>query len=123
MRTYGRVYSQPPTEFSEGVYKWVEISTEANGSNDYVYLTTLIQCLKLQTGESPFYANYGIPAQRSIMQQIAPDFDVMKTQAQFAQYFASLIIVRVPGGPGTPPTYRVNVVLNNGTKVVLEIGT
>ena len=123
MRTYGRVYSEPPSDFSPGVYTWVVVETEANGSNDYVWLTTLIQCLKLQTNESPFYANYGIPAQRSIIQQIAPDFDVMKTQAQFAQYFASLIIVRVPGGPGTPPTYRVSVVLNNGTKIMTEIGT
>jgi hypothetical protein len=124
MRTYGRVYpfgtnaGNPPQP-----YKWVVIETEANGSNDYVRLTTLIQCLKLQTNESPFYANYGIPAQRSIIQQIAPDFDVMKTQAQFAQYFASLIIVRRPGGAGTPPTYTVNALLNNGTKVVTEVGT
>lgn len=123
MRTYGRVYSVPPSELTDGVYKWVVIETEANGSNDYVWLTTLIQCLKLQTNESPFYANYGIPAQRSIIQQIAPDFDVMKTQAQFAQYFASLIIVRRPGGPGTPPTYNVNVVFNNGTKVMTVVGT
>lgn len=123
MRTYGRVYSEPPTDFSDGVYTWVEVSTEANGSNDYVWLTTLIQCLKLQTNESPFYANYGIPSQRSIMQQIAPDFDVMKTQSQFASYFASLVISRVPGPPGGAPTYNVNVVLNNGTKVIMQVGT
>lgn len=125
MRTYGRVYSVPPSDESPGVYTWVDVETEANGSNDYVWLTTLIQCLKLQTNESPFYANYGLPAQRSIMQQIAPDFDVAKTQSQFAQYFASLIIYRKPGSGvlGSPPTYVVNAVLNNGTKVVTEIGT
>lgn len=123
MRTYGRVYSVPPSAFSDGVYTWVEVSTAANGSNDYVWLTTLIQCLKLQTNESPFYANYGIPAQRSVMQQIAPDFDVMKTQAQFAPYFASLIVARQPGAPGSPPTYVVNVVLNDGTKLMIPVAT
>jgi hypothetical protein len=123
VRTYGRVYSVPPSDVSPGVYGWVVVETEPNGSNDYVYLTTLIQCLKLQTNESPFYANYGIPAQRSIMQQIAPDFDVMKTQAQFAPYFASLIISRRPGSAGSPPTYLVNVMLNNGTKIATEVGT
>jgi hypothetical protein len=121
MRTYGRVYPFN-TNAGEPPYKWVVVETAPNGDNSYVWLTTLIQCLKLQTNESPFYANYGIPAQRSIMQQIAPDFDVMKTQSQFAQYFASLIIVRVPGNSGDPPTYNVNVVFNNGTKIMMEVG-
>lgn len=123
MRTFGRVYSVPPSDVSPGVYKWVVVETESNGSNDYVWLTTLIQCLKLQTNESPFYANYGLPAQRSIIQQIAPDFDVMKTQSQFSQYFASLIIARQLSSFGEPPTYNVNVVLNNGTKIMTQVGT
>ena len=44
MRTYGRN--------SEG--KWVLVETDENGFNDSVYLTTLIQNLKLAPQESPF---------------------------------------------------------------------
>lgn len=125
MRTFGRVYSVPPSDTSPGVYTWEEVSTDSGGSNDYVYLTTLAQCLQLQTNESPFYANYGIPSRQSVMQQIMPDFDVAKTQAQFAPFFASLIIAKLP--PASPvddaPVYNVNVVLNNGTKVMFRVGT
>ena len=35
MRTYGRNYNP------DGTYTWVEVSTDANGYNDDVYLTTL----------------------------------------------------------------------------------
>ena len=55
MRTYGRVYAE------DGSYTWVEVSTDANGFDDMVMLTTLAQVLKLNLGESPFYANFGIP--------------------------------------------------------------
>ena len=84
MRTWGRI---------NGV--WTEVSTDANGNNDLVWLTTLIQVLKLNLNESPFFGNYGLPAHQSVVQQVAPDFYVAQTQQQFAQYFASLIIARV----------------------------
>lgn len=113
MRTYGRVYD----EF--GGYKWVEVDTLPNGNNDRVWLTTLIQCLKLNLGESPFFANYGIPAHPAIIQQIFPDFYVSRTQQQFAPYFASLIITKVPNTE--EPTYNVNAVLNDGTKINMDI--
>jgi hypothetical protein len=45
----------------------VEVTTDANGYNDAVYLTTLSQVLKLNLGESPFYANYGIPQYQSVL--------------------------------------------------------
>ena len=116
MRTWGRVYDNGG---SSGPYRWVEVATDpTTGSDDYVWLTTLIQCLKLFAGESPFYANYGIAAGRSVLQQVQPDFDVAKTQSQFASRFASLIVSKVPL---PTPTYNVNVVLNNGTKHVLQV--
>lgn len=108
MRTYGR------TTNPDGSKKWVEITTDANGFNDAVYLTTLCQVLKLNLGESPFYANYGIPFKPTIVQQVQPDYYVAKTQQQFAQYFASLIIAKV----GTnPPTYNVSVTTHQGVKI------
>ena len=109
MRTYGRV---------AGV--WTEVDTDANGNSEYVLITTLIQVLKLNLGESPFYANYGIPAQQSVIQQIFPDFYVNVTQQQFAGFFASLSISKVPS---TTPTYNVNLTTTQGTKFQAEIAT
>ena len=86
MRTYGRVKN------SDGSLTWVEVQTDANGHDDYVWLTTLIQCLKLNIGESPFYASYGIPARQSVLQQIFPDFYVTQAQIQFSPYFSSLVV-------------------------------
>ena len=115
MRTYGRVTDE------RGKTTWVEVTTDASGANDYVWVTTLIQCLKLNLGESPFYANYGIPAHPSIVQQIYPDFYVAMTQQQFSGYFASLVVAKV-NGVGKP-FYRINVTTNQGVKVAADIPT
>lgn len=112
MRTYGRVYNE------DGTYQWVEVSTDANGFNDAVWLTTLVQCLKLNLNESPFWANYGIPAQPSIVQQIFPDFYVYLMQTRFAGYFANLIISKLDS---PTPTYRVNATLQSGAKAVVDV--
>ena len=85
MRTYGRL---------NGV--WTEVDSDPNGNSEYVLITTLIQCLKLNLGESPFYANYGLPAQQAVQTQIPPDFYIARTQGQFSQYFASLIVAKSP---------------------------
>jgi hypothetical protein len=107
VRTYGRV---------DGV--WTEVSTDDNGSNDYVWVTTLIQNLLLFLGESPFYANAGIPSQQAVIQQVFPDFYVTRTQQQFADNFASLLISKrdLP-----TPTYDVNITTHQGTKVAASI--
>jgi hypothetical protein len=108
MRIYGRQWSGPG---QTGTYKWVVIETAPNGDNTQVYLTWLCQCLLLNLGESPFYANWGIPAPQSVIQQIAPDTYVSLMQQRFAQFFASLIITRQSGNP---PTYKVNVTTIQG---------
>lgn len=112
MRTYGRVTNR------DGTKTWVVVQTDADGNDDYVYLTTLCQCLLLNLGESPFYANYGIPAKPAVVQQVQPDYYVARTQQQFAQYFANLVIAKVTA---PVPTYKVNVTLNQGTKVSLSV--
>lgn len=114
MRTYGRIYDEL------GRPTWVEVDTDANGYNDLVYLVTLAQCLYGQPNESPFFANYGIPAQESVLTQVYPDFYVARTQQQFAPQFASLLIARLPPTPATLkdpliPTYRVSVVTHSGS--------
>ncbi len=112
MRTYGRIFH------GDGTWTWTEVDTDAQGYDDYVWITTLVQVLKLSPGESPFYANYGIPAQRALVQQVFPDYYVALTQAQFAPFFASLIISKVPA---PDPTYNVNLTTNQGVKMALNI--
>lgn len=112
MRTYGRVYHE------DGSYTWTKVETDSSGFNDYVWATTLIQVLLLNLGESPFYANYGIPAHQSVVQQIFPDLYVSLTQQYFAPRFASLIITK---DKNPEPTYRVNITTNAGVKVAVSI--
>jgi len=89
---------------------WVEIT-----ETSYIWLATLIQTLRLTQGESPVYGNYGIPGQNSVMNQIAPDVALNRTQSQFAPYFASLTILRQQNA--TQPNYNVKAVFQNGTTI------
>lgn len=115
MRTYGRINQ---VDGKGGI--WVEVDTDANGFDDAVWLTTMIQCLKLNLGESPFYANYGLPAHPAVVQQVFPDYYVALTQKQFAPHFASLIIAKQPG---RTPTYQVNITTQQGSKVIMTVAT
>lgn len=113
MRTYGR------TQNSDGTWgPWQVVETDAAGRDDIVWVTTLCQTLKLFLNESPFYANYGIPSKTAIVQQVAPDYYVARTQQQFAQYFAALIVAKVPGAT---PTYNVNVTTHQGVKLNVNV--
>ena len=114
LRVYGR------TTNPDGTKKWVVVETNQQGYNDAVYITALIQCLKLNINESPFWANYGIPAKSSIVQQVWPDFAVSLMQQRYASYFASLTIVRQPT---FTPTYQVNITTNQGNRITETIAT
>lgn len=124
MRTWGRLpnpaYSSAIGSFSMGEsaigapnpYIWVEVSTDANGDNELVYATALVQTLKLNLNESPFYANWGIPAHPSVETQTAPDYYVALTQSRYAPRFRSLVITKIAD---LPPTYNPQVGLSDGT--------
>jgi len=112
VRTYGR------TTNPDGTKTWVVVMTDAQGYDDLVWVVTLIQAILLNLNESPFYADYGIPAKNSVIQQIAPDFYIARTQQRFAQYFASLIVAREAA---IPPTYRINVTTQQGFKLNASI--
>lgn len=109
MRIWGRLYAE------DGTWTWVAVSTDANGNNDNVYITNLIQALKLNLGESPFYAQYGIPAERSVITQVPPDFFALRTQSQFSGFFASLILQKQQGV--IDPTYDITCVTQQGTVI------
>lgn len=115
MRTYGRVKDKTTKQL-----RWVQVDTTDEGFDDYVWVTTLIQSLKLNLGESPFYANYGIPAKQSVLQQVQPDFYTARAQQQFAPYFANLLMAREPGDQDQP-SYRVNITLHSGLKLTSNV--
>ncbi len=110
LRTWGRPHN------SDGTYgPWTKVTTDpATGLNDLVYFTTLCQVLLLNLGESPFFANYGIPAHQSVVTQIFPDYYVAYTQQQFAPHFASLIVSK---RATAEPAYNVNVTTHVGQKL------
>jgi hypothetical protein len=120
MRTYGRIQ-----DVLTGAKTWRVVTTDVNGFNDTVWLTTLAQVLKLNLGESPFFGNWGIPAHASVMLQIAPDYYMALTQQRFARYFASLILVRVPDATdddGRPaPAYQINCLTNYGASIGVQV--
>jgi hypothetical protein len=87
----------------------------------YIWLATLAQTLRLNTNESPFYANYGIAAEQSVQTQIAPTIDITRTQQQYAPYFSSLTIFKQPNTVN--PTYNVTAVFLNGTTIQSVIAT
>jgi hypothetical protein len=120
MRTYGRTQ-----DVLSGKKTWWVVTTDNNGYNDSVYLTTLVQVLRLNLGESPFFANYGIPAHQSVVMQVYPDFYMARTQQQFAGYFASLILLPLPETPdddGRPsPAYSINVLTNYGSMIGVRV--
>jgi hypothetical protein len=111
MRTYGRVPIDPlnPT----GPKRWVVVETTPQGFNDDVYVTALAQTLLLNINESPFFAQFGIPAHQSVMQQIAPDFYVVFTQQYYSQFFASLTVAKLLE---PEPHYRFSVITHQGFK-------
>lgn len=117
MRTWGRVPANSSTDPSTvivssdfpGGYTWVEVTTDANGYNDAVWLTTLAQVLQLGLNESPMFGNWGIPAQQSVTTQISPDYYVTLTQQRFAVYFLALIVSRLST---SPPSYAINMTAN-----------
>lgn len=110
MRVYGRVTDE------YGNKTWVAVTTDSTGQNDNVYLTALAQDLQLNLGESPFFAGYGIPSFQSLVTQVFPDYYAMIAQGQYAGFFSSLTISRVP--LSSPPVYNVVAVTNRGA--VLE---
>lgn len=110
MRTWGRI-----NQVNGIGGTWVEVTTDATGQNDAVYLTTLAQVLKLNLNEDPFYANYGIPAEQSVIAQVQPDYYANQAQQQFAGFFAALIVSKAAQKPNQPkPTYNINLTANQG---------
>ena len=106
MRNWARITN------ADGSKSWVEVTTDANGFNDSVYISALAQTLRLNLNESPFFATLGIPQQQTIITQVFPDWYVQEIQDYYSQFFAALSISRVP--LSSPPVYQVSILTNAG---------
>jgi hypothetical protein len=128
MRTYGRTQ-----DVLSGKKKWWVVITDPGGFNDSVYLTDLAQVCKLNLGESPFFADWGIPAHESVMTQIFPNFYMALIQQRFSPRFAACILNPLPvpqgtadsyasGQGGAPaPRYYINVLTNYGARIGVHV--
>ena len=115
MRVWGRITN------ADGSRTWVEVSTGPDGLNQEVFITWLAQVLQLNLGESPFWADWGIPQYQTIMTQLFPTYYVMETQMRFQGMFAGLQVVPVAGT--VDPTYNVNVLTKAGATINLQVAT
>jgi hypothetical protein len=79
-----------------------------------IAVCNLIQCCKLEIGESPRYPNRGIPARETILTQIYPDYYMQQIQSQYAANFASLMITKQPV---FDPTYTINIITKDGQTI------
>ena len=108
MRVWGRVYTSPTQ------WTWEAAETDANGNDDLPSATWFVQCCKLSVGESPFFGDWGLPAQQAVIQQVFPDYYVSLMQQRFAPYFASLLVAK---SSSATPTYSVTIVTHQGVKL------
>ena len=108
MRVWGRVYN------ADGSYTWQAAETDSSGNNDLPASTWFIQCCKLSTNESPFFGDWGLPAQQSLIQQVAPDLSMSIMQQRFSPYFASLLVAK---NSGSTPSYNVTIITHQGVKL------
>ncbi len=141
MRVYGRVPVPFPlngiesSDHLQPSYQWTVVETDSAGFNDNCYITALVQTFRLNWNESPFWGNYGIAAEQSVITQIQPDFFITNIQRFYSQFFPSLIIAKQPQIPTsaslaagtnllpyTTPVYNVSILKNNGSKHLMQIG-
>lgn len=118
MRVYGRILLGKDPDTGVDIKQWVQVNTDPGGYNDHVYLTALAQALLLNLGESPFYADWGIPSVQSVIGRIFPDIYVTRTQERFTGRFNSLLVMRLEL---PEPTYNVNVITNAGVVLNRQI--
>lgn len=68
----------------------------------------------MSVGESPYFGDWGLPAQQSVIQQVFPDYYVSLMQQRFSPYFASLLVAK---SASSTPTYGVTIVTHQGVKL------
>lgn len=119
MRAWIKVYGGLVELLGVASGTWACVQTSPTGDNSYVFLVALLQVLKLNLNESPFWGASGVPSQQVVQQQADPDYYVTQIQQQYAQYFTSLVITKTSSNP---LVYQVNVVLFSGAQLSVTSG-
>ena len=104
--------------------QWHEMSAATGYTEDDIYLTELVHAFKLVLGESPFFADVGIPQQETIISQIHPDFYVDRIRQFFTPFFSHLVVTKLPLDINNPdpalrtqPRYNVNAMTKQGRRI------
>lgn len=108
MRIHGRKTNP------DGTKSWVTIDTEDGGDQDSVYVLWLIQVLKMNTLESPFWPGWGVPMWQALQNTYYPDSSLSQIQATFSQYFTYLSISKVPSD--TLLQYSISLITKSGNQ-------
>ena len=112
MRIHGRQLN------ADGTKTWVTLDTENGDSLDAIYVLWLIQTLKLNTLESPYYPGAGMPIYQAMQNTFYPDSRIAKIQANFSQYFSYLSITRLTN---PDPYYQIIVITKNGVTGTIQV--
>lgn len=113
MRIHGRKKN------ADGTLSWVTIDTEKGGDQDSVYVLWLIQVLKMNTLESPFWPDWGVPMWQALQNTYYPDSSLAKIQSDFSQYFAYLSITRVPSASDI--AYSISLITKSGSQATFQV--
>lgn len=105
MRIHGRKINP------DGTKTWVTYDTAAGDPIDAIYVVWLIQALKMNTLESPFWPGWGVDIWQSLQNTFYPDSSIANMQAEFSQYFSFLSITRQSD---PDPHYAVSVITKAG---------
>ena len=112
MRIHGRKLN------ADGTKTWVTLDTNNGDSEDQIYALWLIQVLKLNTLESPFWPGWGVPTWQAMQNTFYPDSSIAKIQSQFSQYFSYLSITRLSN---PDPYYKIVAITKNGVSQTLSV--
>lgn len=112
MRIFGR-QANP-----DGSYTWVTLDTANGDSQDAIYVLWLVQTLKLNTLESPYFPGSGVPMWQALQNTFYPDSSLATIQATFAPYFSYLSIVRLTN---PDPYYKITVITKGGANTTFQV--
>ncbi len=112
MRIYGRQQNL------DGSKTWITLDTASGSALDEIYVLWLIQTLKLNTLESPYFPGSGVPIWQAMQNTFYPDSSLAAIQASFSQYFSYLSITRLTN---PDPYYNIIVVTKNGVSGTIKV--
>lgn len=93
----------------DGTRRWVSVR------DNQAIIAWLQNALLLQLGESPFWADWGLPVTQMLVTQVWPDYYVHMTKQRFEDYFTSLRITRDTAQDSAEPSYTISALFADGS--------